>query len=435
MARARSLHENRTVSAPVRPRVVVIGAGFGGLSAVRELADAPVDVTVVDRRNHHLFQPLLYQVATATLSPGDIAYPIRSILRRQANARVLLAEVARVDPVAREVWLEDGRLPYDFLIVATGARHAYFGHDGWEPYAPGLKTLEDALEIRRRILLAFERAEREIDPARRRALLTFVLVGGGPTGAELAGAIAEIARHVLVFDFRSIDPRDARIVLAEAGPRILPAFPPELSLKAKAELVRMGVEVREGAAVSDIAPGAVVVGGDRISAETILWTAGVLASPLARSLGAPLDRAGRLSVEPDLSMPGHPEVFVVGDLARFTHQTGEPLPGVAQPAIQGGRHAARNIRRALNGKGSLPFHYRNLGNLAVIGRSAAVADLPWLRFSGYPAWLFWCFVHIMKLIDFRSRVLVFFEWAWSYLTWQRGARLITGRDETPHGRG
>jgi NADH dehydrogenase len=411
--------------------VVIVGAGFGGLSAARELADTPVDVAVVDRRNHHLFQPLLYQVATASLSPGDIAYPIRSILRRQANARVLLAEVTQIDPAAREIVLEDGRLPYDFLIVATGARHAYFGHDDWEPFAPGLKTLEDAIEIRRRILLAFERAERETDPARRRALLTFVLVGGGPTGAELAGAIAEIARHVLVSDFRSIDPRDARIVLAEAGPRILPTFPESLSRKAKAELASMGVEVREGAAVTDIAPGAVVVGDERILSETILWTAGVLASPIARSLGLPLDRAGRVPVEPDLSITGHPEIFVVGDLSRFTHQTGEPLPGVAQPAIQGGRHAARNIRRALAGQKPLPFHYRNLGNLAVIGRSAAVADLPWLRFSGYPAWLFWCFVHIMKLVDFRSRVLVFFEWAWSYLTWQRGARLITGRDEPP----
>jgi NADH dehydrogenase len=413
---------------------VILGAGFGGLSAARELDGAPVEVAVVDRRNHHLFQPLLYQVATASLSPGDIAYPIRSILRRQENVRVLLAEATAIDSGAREVLLADGRLPYDYLIVATGARHAYFGHDEWEPNAPGLKTLEDAIEIRRRILLAFERAERETDPERRRALLTFVLVGGGPTGAELAGAIAEIARHVLVFDFRSIDPRDARIVLAEAGPRILPAFPPELARKAKEELARMGVEVREGAAVTDVGTGAAVVGGERIASETILWTAGVLASPLARSLAVPLDRAGRVSVEPDLSVTGHPEIFVVGDLSRFTHQTGEPLPGVAQPAIQGGRHAARNVLRAVAGQAPLPFHYRNLGNLAVIGRSAAVADLPWLRFSGYPAWLFWCFVHIMKLVDFRSRVLVFFEWAWSYLTWQRGARLITGRDEEPVGR-
>src|SRR5262245_31506489 len=423
------------MSPPIRPRRVTIGAGCCGLSAARELADAPADVTLVDRRNHHLFQPLLYQVATASLSPGDIAYPIRSILRHQANVRVLLGEVTRVDPATREIELEDGRLVYDFLIVATGARHAYFGHDDWEPFAPGLKTLEDALEIRRRILLAFERAERETDPARRRALLTFVLVGGGPTGAELAGAIAEIARHVLVSDFRSIDPRDARIVLAEAGPRILPTFPEKLSRKAKAELTSMGVEVREAAAVTDIEPGAVVVGGERILSETILWTAGVLASPIARSLGLPLDRAGRVPVEPDLSISGHPEIFVVGDLSRFTHQTGEPLPGVAQPAIQGGRHAARNIRRALAGQKPLPFRYRNLGNLAVIGRSAAVADLPWLQFSGYPAWLFWCFVHIMKLVDFRCRVLVFFEWAWSYLTWQRGARLITGRDEPPPPRG
>ncbi len=415
-------------------RVVILGAGFGGLSAARELDAAPVEVVVVDRRNHHLFQPLLYQVATASLSPGDIAYPIRSILRRQANARVLLAEAVGIDAAAREVLLADGRLPYDYLIVATGARHAYFGHDEWEPNAPGLKTLEDAIEIRRRILIAFEKAERETDPARRRALLTFVLVGGGPTGAELAGAIAEIARHVLAFDFRSIDPRDARIVLAEAGPRILPAFPEELSGKARAQLARMGVEVREGAAVTDIAPGGVVVGGERIASGTILWTAGVLASPLARSLNVPLDRAGRVPVGPDLSIPGHPEIFVIGDLARFTQPNGEPLPGVAQPAIQEGRHAALNIRLAIAGRPPLAFRYRNLGNLAVLGRSAAVADLPWLRFSGYPAWLFWCFVHIMKLVDFRSRVLVFFEWAWSYLTWQRGARLITGGGEDTAGR-
>jgi NADH dehydrogenase len=402
-------------------RVVILGAGFGGLSAARELDGAPVEVAVVDRRNHHLFQPLLYQVA------------IRSILRRQANARVLLAEAVGIDAAAREVLLADGRLPYDYLIVATGARHAYFGHDEWEPYAPGLKTLEDAIEIRRRILLAFEKAERETDPARRRTLLTFVLVGGGPTGAELAGAIAEIARHVLVFDFRSIDPRDARIVLAEAGPRILPAFPEQLSRKAQAELAHMGVEVRTSAAVTDIAPGAVVVGGERIAAETILWTAGVLASPLARSLGVPLDRAGRVPVGPDLSIPGHPEIFVIGDLARFTQPDGEPLPGVAQPAIQEGRHAALNIRLALAGRPPLAFQYRNLGNLAVLGRSAAVADLPWLRFSGYPAWVFWCFVHIMKLVGFRSRLLVFLEWAWSYVTWQRGARLITGGDEDTAG--
>ena len=415
-------------------RVVILGAGFGGLSGARALDAAPVEVVVVDRRNHHLFQPLLYQVATASLSPGDIAYPIRSILRRQANARVLLVEAVGIDAAAREVVLADGRLPYDYLIVATGARHAYFGHDEWEANAPGLKTLEDAIEIRRRILIAFEKAERETDPGRRRALLTFVLVGGGPTGAELAGAIAEIARHVLAFDFRSIDPRDARIILAEAGPRILPAFPEELSRKARAELAHMGVEVREGAAVTDIAPDAVVVGGDRIASGTILWTAGVLASPLARSLGVPLDRAGRVPVGPDLSIPGHPEIFVIGDLARFTQPNGEPLPGVAQPAIQEGRHAALNVRLAIAGRPPLAFRYRNLGNLAVIGRSAAVADLPWLRFSGYPAWLFWCFVHIMNLVGFRSRLLVFLEWAWSYVTWQRGARLITGGDEATAGR-
>ena len=405
---------------------MIVGAGFGGLAAARALRSAPVEVTVVDRRNHHLFAPLLYQVATAGLSPGDIAYPIRAILRRQANARVLLGDARAVDPQAREVVLADGRVGFDFLILATGSRHAYFGHDEWEPNAPGLKNLEDALEIRRRILLAFEKAEREPDPERRRALLTFVLVGGGPTGAELAGAIAEIARHVLVSDFRAIDPRTSRILLAEAGPRILPSYPEELSRKAEAQLARLGVEVRTGASVTAIEPGSAVIGGERVASETILWTAGVQASPLARSLGAPLDRAGRVLVEPDLSIPGHPEIFVIGDLSSFSHQTGKPLPGVAQPAIQGGRHAARNILRSLEGRPLLPFAYRDLGNLAVLGRSAAVADLPWLRFSGYPAWLFWCFVHIMKLVDFRSRVLVFFEWAWSYVSWQRGARLITG---------
>ncbi|MGH9366784.1 MAG: NAD(P)/FAD-dependent oxidoreductase [Thermoanaerobaculia bacterium] len=421
---------SNAASAP-QPRVGIVGAGCGGLEAAKTLRRAPADITVIDRRNHHLFQPLLYQVATAALSPGDIAYPIRSILRRQKNVRVLLAEAERADPAVREVVLSDGRVPYDFLILATGARHAYFGHDDWELNAPGLKSLEDALAIRSRILLAFEKAERERDAGRRRALLTFVLVGGGPTGAELAGAIAEISRHVLVSDFQAIDPREARILLAEAGQRVLPSYPEELSRRARAQLSKLGVEVRTNAAVTDVGPGYVEVGGERVASETVLWTAGVTASPLARSLGAPLDRAGRVVVESDLSIPGHPEIFVIGDLAAFLHQTGKPLPGVAPAAIQQGRHAAKNILRAIQGRGPLPFVYRDLGNLAVLGRSAAVADLGWISFSGYPAWLFWCFVHIMKLVDFRSRVLVFFEWAWAYVSWQRGARLITGRDETP----
>jgi NADH:ubiquinone reductase (H+-translocating) len=408
------------------PRVVIVGAGFGGLTATRALRRAPVAVTLVDRRNHHLFQPLLYQVATAALSPGDIAYPIRSILARQTNARVLLADAERVDPSAREVVLSDGRIGYEYLILATGSRDSYFGHEEWRAWAPGLKNLEDALEIRRRILLAFEEAERVPDVARRRALLTFVLVGGGPTGVELAGAIAEISRHVLASDFRSIDPRDARILLVEAGPRILPSFPERLSAVAARDLRRLGVEVRTAAAVTEVGRGFVELAGERLEAETVLWNAGVTTSPLVRSLGAPSDRAGRVLVEPDLSILGHAEVFVIGDAAAFLHQTGRPLPGVAQPAIQQGRCAARNIERRLAGKGALPFVYRDLGNLAVLGRSAAIADLGWLRFSGYPAWLFWCFVHLMKLVGFRNRLIVFLEWAWSYFTWQRGARLITG---------
>ena len=408
------------------PHVVIVGAGFGGLTAARALAREPVRVTVVDRRNHHLFQPLLYQVATAALSPGDIAYPIRSILRRQANATVLLADVLRVEPEARRVILDEGSLDYDYLIVATGARHSYFGHDEWEAVAPGLKSLEDAIEIRRRILLAFEKAERETDVERRRTLLTFVLVGGGPTGAELAGAIAEISRHVLVSDFRSIDPREARILLLEAGPRILPTFPEELSSRAAESLRRLGVEIRENSPVTAIAADSVETAGVPLMAATILWCAGVAASPLTRSLAAPLDRAGRVLVGPGLTIPGHPEIFVIGDQAAFLHQSGKPLPGVAQVAIQAGRHAAKNISRAILGDPMLSFHYRDPGNLAVLGRAAAIADLGRVHLSGFPAWLFWCFVHILFLIGFRNRILVMFEWAWSYLTWQRGARLITG---------
>ncbi len=408
------------------PHVVIVGAGFGGLAAARALSRAPVRVTVVDRRNHHLFQPLLYQVATAALSPGDIAYPIRAILRRQRNATVLLADAAAVDTTSHEVVLTDGRIAYDFLILASGARHAYFGHEEWEARAPGLKSLEDALEIRRRILLAFERAERETDPDRRRALVTFVLVGGGPTGAELAGAIGEISRHVLASDFRSIDPREARILLVEAGPRILPSFPPELSAGAAAALEKLGVEIRTGAPVTAIGPESVEIAGKRLPAATVLWAAGVAASPLARSLGVPLDKAGRVLVEPDLMVPGHPELFVIGDLAAFLHQTGKPLPGVAPVAIQQGRHAARNVERAVRGAPSLPFRYRDPGNLAVLGRDAAIAELGRIRLTGFPAWLFWCFVHILNLIGFRNRFIVMFEWAWAYFSYQRGARLITG---------
>ena len=417
----------RTTSHPiVIPRVVIVGAGFGGLFAARALRDAPVRVTVVDRRNHHLFQPLLYQVATAALSPADIAYPIRSILRSQANAEVLLADAVSVDVAKRELVLSDSRLAYDFLIVATGATHSYFGHADWEALAPGLKSLEDALEIRKRILLAFERAERETDPARRRALLTFVLVGAGPTGAELAGAIGEISRHVLVSDFRSIDPREARILLVEAGPRILPSFSEGLSARAEASLAQLGVEVKKGAPVTAIGPGFVEMGAERVEAGTVLWSAGVAASPLARSLAAPLDRAGRVLVQPDLTIPGHPEVFVIGDLASFPHQTGQPLPGVAQVAIQQGRQAAENILLAATGRPLAPFRYRDRGNLAVLGRAAAVADLAHVKLSGFPAWLVWCFIHILFLIGFRSRFVVMFDWAWAFFTYQRGARLIVG---------
>ena len=407
-------------------RVVIVGGGFGGLYAAQALRGKNVQVTLVDRRNHHLFQPLLYQVATAALSPGDIAHPIRAILRRQKNARVLLAEATSVDVSSHSLALTDGTIPYDYLILATGARHAYFGHDEWEKNAPGLKSLEDALEIRRRILLAFERAERELDETHRRALLTFVIVGAGPTGVELAGAIAEIARHVMVSDFRAIDPRDARVILVEAGPRVLATFPEELSVAAEDSLKRLGVEVRKNRRVTSIASGQVLLGPEVIEAETVLWAAGVTASSLAQSLGVPLDRAGRVQVESDLTVPGHPEVMVIGDLALFTPQDGNPLPGVCPVAIQQGRHAARNILRSIAGLPKESFHYWDKGNLATIGRAQAVADLGRLRVSGILAWLAWLFVHVFFLIGFRNRFVVIFEWAWAYMTYQRGARLITG---------
>lgn len=414
------------MSGDSRPHVVIVGAGFGGLYAARALGRAGVRITVVDRRNHHLFQPLLYQVATAGLSPGDIAHPIRAVLRRQKNARVLLAEAVAVEVNARKVLLRDGELSYDFLIVATGARHGYFGHDEWEPCAPGLKSLEDALEIRRRILLAFEKAERESDEVKRRVLLTFVIVGGGPTGVELAGAIAEISRQVMVRDFRAIDPREARIILVEAGARILPSYPEDLSAEAEASLKKLGVEVWKHSAVTLVQLDAVVIGDQRIHAATTLWAAGVTACPLARSLGVPLDRAGRVLVKPDLTIPGHPEVFVIGDLAAFMHQTEGPLPGVAPVAIQQGRHAAKNVLRACARKPYEPFRYVDKGSLATIGRHAAIADFGRVKISGFFAWLAWLFVHIFFLIGFRNRFVVLFDWAWAYLTYQRAARLITG---------
>ena len=410
------------------PHVVIIGGGFAGLSASRVLRNRNCRVTLLDRRNHHVFQPLLYQVATATLSPGDIAAPIRWILRRARNVRVLLAEASRIDVASRRVQLSDGeKISYDFLIVGTGSSHTYFGHDEWESYAQGLKTLEDALEVRRRLLLAFERAERETDPARQRELLTFVLVGGGPTGVELAGTLAEIARQTLRDEFRSIDTSAARIVLVEAGPTILATFPDSLRTAAREALTGLRVEVRENVAVTGIDEHGVWLGAERLEAGTVLWAAGVAASPLVQTLGAPLDRVGRVIVEPDLSIPGHPEVFVVGDAAVFSYQTGQPLPGVAQVAMQQAAHAARNILSTLAGRPRTPFTYHDFGNMAIIGRRSAIADLRGWRFSGTIAWLMWLFLHIFKLIGFRNRVSVMLQWALAYVTFQRSVRLITER--------
>jgi NADH dehydrogenase len=407
------------------PHVVVIGGGFGGLYAARALRRAPVRITLLDRRNHHVFQPLLYQVAMAALSPGDIASPIRWILRSQENIEVLMADVKAIEPARSCVVLADGAMTYDYLIVAAGATHAYFGHDGWRRTAPGLKTLEDALDIRRRVLIAFERAEREQDAARRQALLTFVVVGGGPTGVEMAGALAEIARLSLARDFRNVDPTSARIILIEAGPALLAAFPERLRDAARADLLRLGVTVRTGTAVTEVGPGHVAVGQETIHAETILWAAGVAASPLGATLGVPLDRAGRVLVDPDLTIPGYTNVFVIGDLASLTDESGQPLPGVAQVAIQMGRHAAGQIQRAIEKQPYRPFHYHNLGNMATIGRNSAVADFGWLTMKGYLGWLAWLFVHILNLIGFRNRLVVMVQWAWSYFSYQRAIRLIT----------
>jgi NADH dehydrogenase len=403
------------------PHVVVVGGGFGGLYAARALRRAPVRITLVDRKNHHLFQPLLYQVATAALSPAHIAVALRRVLRQQRNVEVVMAEAVSIDPRKKRVELRDGSLEYDYLIVATGATHSYFGHDDWAEHAPGLKTLDDALDIRRRMLLAYEAAERETDPAAREALLTFVVVGGGPTGVELAGALAEIARHVLGRDFSRIDPASARVVLVEAGPRLLPAFAPELSAAAARQLEKMGVQVRLAAPVTAIDAEGVSMGRDRLGSRCVLWAAGVQASPLARSLGVPLDKAGRVLVEPDLSVPGAPETFVIGDLAGIPG-----VPGVAPAAIQGGRHAARNIERLMRGEKSEPFRYLDKGSLATIGRAAAVAQIGKLQLTGFLAWVLWLVVHILTLIGFRNRFVVLIEWAVVYLRDERGARLITG---------
>jgi NADH dehydrogenase len=408
------------------PHVVIVGGGFGGLYAARALGKAPIRLTIVDRRNHHVFQPLLYQVAMAALSPGDIASPIRWILRRQRNVEVLLADVRAIDRGRQMLVLADGELSYDYLIVASGATHAYFGHDEWRPIAPGLKTLEDALGIRRRVLLAFEHAERETDPVRRAALLTFVVIGGGPTGVEMAGALAEISRQSLARDFRHIDPTSARILLVEAGPSVLATFPESLRESARADLVRLGVEVRTGKPVTQVAEGHIEVGEETIFAETIIWAAGVAASPLGATLAAPMDRAGRVRVEPDLTVPGSRNVFVIGDLASLDGPDGKAYPGVAQVAIQMGRHAARNVMRGIEQQPYRPFVYKDLGNMATIGRASAVADFGWLRLHGYVGWLAWLFVHILNLIGFRNRLVVLVQWAWSYFSYQRAIRLITG---------
>jgi NADH:ubiquinone reductase (H+-translocating) len=406
-----------------RPKVVIIGAGFGGLSAAKGLARAPVDLTIVDQHNYHLFQPLLYQVATAALSPADIASPIRSILARQKNATVILAQVSGIDLAHRRVLAGDRQVNYDFLIVATGAQHAYFGHDDWEAVAPGLKTIDDATALRGRILLAFERAESEIDLQRRRALLNFVVVGGGPTGVEMAGAIAELARKALKSDFRTIDPGSARIILIEAAPRLLTPFDPRLSEAALKSLERLGVEVRLGRAVTDCDETGVALGAELIPAATIIWAAGVAASAAGIWLSAKTDRAGRVEVGRDLSLPDRPEVFVIGDTALAD---GRPLPGVAPVAKQQGAYVARLLIDRLGGRTTPSFRYRDFGILATIGRKHAVVQMGPLRLTGLVAWLLWCFAHIYFLIGFRNRLVVVLNWAWNYFTFQRGTRLITG---------
>ena len=429
------------------PRVVIVGAGFGGLNAAQALAKAPVQITVIDRQNFHTFQPLLYQVATAGLSPGEIAAPIRSILRSHKNIEVLMAEVSGFDLDRRTVQTPDFDIPYDYLIVAAGATHSYFGHDEWEPYAPGLKTIEDALEIRRRVLLAFELEERQAAAGGTAVPLNFVVVGGGPTGVELAGTLAEIARHALAHEFRSIDPARTHILLIEGGPRVLPAYAEDLSRSAQEQLNHLGVEVRTSTMVTQIEPGAVCTGNTRLPATVILWAAGVAASPLGKNLRAETDRAGRVLVRPDLSIPDHPEVFVIGDLAAAKDEHGKMLPGVAPVAIQQGRFVAKLIRKELQTQGapsfsrpsreggdsdSRPaFHYWDKGSLATIGRAAAIAEFGRIHISGFIAWLSWLFVHILFLIGFRNRLIVFIQWAWSYVTYERGARLITGSTTLP----
>lgn len=415
---------DRDVVADERPHVVILGGGFGGIAAARALRRAPVRVTLIDKRNHHLFQPLLYQVATAGLAATDIASPIRKILARQENATVLMARAKRIDVERRVVELVDGAIAYDHLIVAVGMTNSYFGKDEWEMHAPGLKSLEEALEIRRRILLAYEAAERASDEVTRKRLLTFVVVGGGPTGVELAGALAEIARKTMARNFRTFDPRAARVVLVEGGPRLLPSFPEAIGERALHDLRDLGVEVVLGALAQQIDAGGVTLPGERIDAETVLWGAGVGGVPLVKSLGIATDRAGRVPVEPDLSIAGHPEVSVVGDVAAMKQEDGTLVPGVAQGAIQGGEHAARMILRRLRGEATEPFRYRDLGSMATIGRKRAVAVVGSLQLHGFLAWLAWLFVHLMALVEFRNRLMVLLEWAWAYFTFQRSARII-----------
>jgi NADH dehydrogenase len=414
------------VKSPRIAQVVVVGAGFGGLRVARNLAGAPVRITVVDRSNYHLFQPLLYQVATASLSPADIATPIRSVLREQKNTEVLMAEVTGVDREHHEVITDQGRLPYDYLVLATGARHGYFGHEDWENNAPGIKTIPDATTIRQKILMAFEAAEMEPDAVRRKKLLTFVLVGGGPTGVEMAGAIAELSHRALALDFRRIDPKSSQVILLEAGPTILASFPRPLAERGKAELERLGVDVRTESRVESVSAEGVLVNGKMIYSPNVIWAAGVVASPVGKWLGAETDRAGRVKVLPDLSVAGSPEIFVIGDAAYVEGEDGKPLPGVAPVAMQQGKYVAATIEERMEGDTSTPpFHYWNKGNLATVGRGFAVADFGKFQISGFIAWVLWLVVHIYYLIGFRNRLLVLAQWAWAYLTFQRGARLIT----------
>ena len=412
------------------PHVVILGGGFAGLTAARALRKERVRVTIVDRRNHHLFQPLLYQVATAALNPGDIAYPIRAVVRHQHNTRTILARVDGIDAARRRVLLDEGTLDYDYLIVATGATHSYFGNDAWERWAPGLKTVEDALEVRRRVLSAFEAAERAVDPASLPAMLTFVVVGAGPTGVELAGSLSEIGRLTVARDFRNFDPRKLRVLLVEAADRVLPPFSPKLSASAQRQLERLGVEVRTAARVTRIDQDGVWLGDEHVPARTVLWAAGVAASPLGKSLDAPLDRAGRVLVQPDLSVPAHPEIFVVGDLMHVD-QGGKPVPGVAPAAIQSGRCAARNVAALARGEATRPFRYVDKGSLATIGRAKGVGTVAGIAFTGFLAWWVWWLVHIAYLIGFRNRIVVMLSWAWQYFAFSRGARLITGRAWEP----